>query len=611
MSNEPFFIESREWQADDLLPLIADNKPLFPELEAARANLAALRASPQAQVILALTEPLMAGIAAIPQPKYTAFRRFINDGDREEFEEPYFGRRARLSALAFRAFLGVDIAHPAVPGAGLPLKTLIEDYIWAICEETTWVLPAHEWVSVDLFSAETAFLLAQTVTLLGDQIGFEVAHRVYTEVDRRVFEPYLHTHRTMNWYMGHSNWNGVCNSSVASAFLLLERDPRRVAWALSLVMRGLQAFLDTAFESDGSSNEGVGYWHYGLINLVALSEMLRARSGGALDPLASPRLRQIAAYPPAMQLSGSVFAAFSDCDETTDFNFGIIQRLAERSGVAALRNLTAKPAKPGQDWRIQMMVRNLLWWDGAQPAAPAIADAVLSAPGVARLTGRTAAGTSYVAAIKAGHNEENHNQNDIASFVLHVDGENLLTDPGRGLYSRQYFGPNRYDNIFANSYGHSVPRIGGQLQAPGRQHRGELAEVKVKVEAKDEAKAATVEFARAYPVEALVRATRTLSVGDKGVVILTDAFEFTGKGELVEEAFVTWGEVVAHGPTAAIHSGKHTLRLVIEEPTGARFAVESLAEVCRVNHREGVLKRLTFIVPAAAEATARVKMEVE
>lgn len=599
MSNNPFFIESREWQAEDLLPLIATDRPLFPELEAARANVAALRASPQAQVILAQTEPLMAGIAAIPQPKYTAFRRFINDGDREEFEEPYFGRRARLSALAFRAFLGVD--------AGLPLKTLIEDYIWAICEETTWVLPAHEWVAVDLFSAETAFLLAQTVALLGDQIGFEVAHRVYTEVDRRVFEPYLHTHRTMNWYTGHSNWNGVCNSSVASAFLLLERDPRRVAWALSLVMRGLQAFLDTAFESDGSSNEGVGYWHYGLINLIALAEMLRARSGAALDPLASPRLRQIAAYPPAMQLSGSVFAAFSDCDETTDFNFGIIQRLAERSGVAALRNLTAKPAEPGIDWRIQMQIRNLLWWDGVQPDATAITDAVLSAPGIARLTGKTAAGVPYVAAIKAGHNEENHNQNDIASFVLHVDGENLLTDPGRGLYSRQYFGPNRYDNIFANSYGHSVPRIGGQLQAPGRQHRGELTEVEVEAEAK----AATVEFARAYPVEALAWAVRTLSVGDEGVVILTDAFEFTGKSELVEEAFVTWGEVVAHGPTAAIHCGKHTLRLAIEEPVGARFAVESLAEVCRANQREGVLKRLTFIVPPAAEATARVKMEVE
>ena len=250
-----------------------------------------------------------------------------------------------------------------------------------------------------------------------------------------------------------------------------------MAEALAIAFGGLQTFLDTAFESDGSSNEGVGYWHYGLINLIALAEMLRARSDGALDPLTSPRLRQIAGYPPVVQLSGPVFAAFSDCDEKEEFNFGIIQRLAERSGVAALRNLTAKPAEPGSDWRIQMLIRNLLWWDGHQPDTPVIADAVLTAPGIARLTGTTATGVPFVVAIKAGHNEENHNQNDIGSFVLHVEGENLLTDPGRGLYSRHYFGPDRYDNIFANSYGHSVPRIGGQLQAPGRQFCGELTAV--------------------------------------------------------------------------------------------------------------------------------------
>ena len=270
MSREPLFIESREWQADDLLPLIAKPNPLFPELDAARTNLAALRSSPQAQIILAQTEPLMADIASIPQPKYTAYRRFVKDGDREEYEAPYFTRRAKLSALVFRDFLGVE--------TGLPLKTLVEDYIWAICEETNWVLPAHEGRPIDLFSAETAFTLAQTVALLGDQLDAEVAHRIYAEVDRRVFEPYLHWHYSLGWYQGGNNWNGVCNSSVASAFLLLERDPRRVAEALAIAFSGLQTFLETAFESDGSSNEGVGYWNYGLINLIALAEMLRARS---------------------------------------------------------------------------------------------------------------------------------------------------------------------------------------------------------------------------------------------------------------------------------------------------------------------------------------------
>ena len=92
---------------------------------------------------------------------------------------------------------------------------------------------------------------------------------------------------------------------------------------------------------------------------------------------------------------------------------------------------------------------------------------------------------------------------------------------------------------------------------------------------------------------------------------MTDAFEFAGRRQQIEEAFVTWGEVVAHGPTASMHCGKHTLRMAIEEPVGARFAVESLEEACRTNHREGILKRLTFVVPAAARSQARVRMTVE
>ncbi len=95
---------------------------------------------------------------------------------------------------------------------------------------------------------------------------------------------------------------------------------------------------------------------------------------------------------------------------------------------------------------------------------------------------------------------------------MHVDGENLLTDPGRGVYSRAYFGPQRYENIFANSYGHSVPRIGGQPQLAGREFGGEL----LGVETTGEQKSVTVEFARAYPVEGLASLKRRLVLGAEG-----------------------------------------------------------------------------------------------
>jgi len=449
-------------------------------------------------------------------------------------------------------------------------------------------------------------VLAEALLLLGTTLDAEVRHRVRLEIERRIFDPYLRFHRSLQWFKGHNNWNGVCNSAVAATFLLLEPEPSRMARALELALAGLRVFLDSAFEEDGSSTEGVAYWHYGLINFVALAEMLRARSDGAIDLLDSDQMRRIAAYPARMQLSGACFASFSDCDETSRFNPGIVARLAERTGEQSLLNLLGHPAEPGGDWRLTMMLRNILWWDGRQPDAAEVGDAVLPAGGVARLVATTPAGARVVLAIKAGHNAENHNQNDIGSFILHVDGENLITDPGRGLYSRDYFGERRYENIFANSYGHGVPRVGGHLQGVGRQFCGELTNV----ETEGQIKRAQVEFARAYPVEWLASAVRQVTLEADGIAWLQDDVHFAGDGAEVEEALITWFDADADGATAIIRGQRHALRLTIEAPAGAHFALERLAEQSAANAKPGILKRLSFTMPAAAESQARVRMEI-
>ena len=80
----------------------------------------------------------------------------------------------------------------------------------------------------------------------------------------------------------------------------------------------------------------------------------------------------------------------------------------------------------------------------AEAAAAAVADAAaaeelaarLQAAGIARLVCRTADESPLVVAIKAGHNAENHNHNDIGSFILRVGHETYLSDPGPGHYDR-------------------------------------------------------------------------------------------------------------------------------------------------------------------------------
>ncbi|MFQ9797930.1 MAG: hypothetical protein ACLR23_02375 [Clostridia bacterium] len=86
------------------------------------------------------------------------------------------------------------------------------DGIWAILEETSWVIPAHntsldgakyqlpdayrgEIRYVDLFSAETGSLLAWVYHFLKDVLEEAVPHvivdRMQYELNRRILEPYL------------------------------------------------------------------------------------------------------------------------------------------------------------------------------------------------------------------------------------------------------------------------------------------------------------------------------------------------------------------------------------------------------------------------------------
>jgi hypothetical protein len=184
-----------------------------------------------------------------------------------------------------------------------------------------------------------------------------------------------------------------------------------------------------------------------------------------------------------------------------------------------------------------MALRDLLWWDGDRREAAPVADTTLPASGIARLTGSTADGSPLVVVVKAGHNAENHNHNDVGSFILRAGNETLLADPGPGHYDRDYFGDRRYENIFANSYGHSVPRIGGRLQGTGRDFAGSL--LAVEGDAATGRKTATIEFARAYPIATLTSIRRSLIIAtsgdERGTVWLRDTFHFADRGSEVEE----------------------------------------------------------------------------
>lgn len=584
-----------------------------------------LRQSPTTPIVLNTLRQVVPDLTTIEPLTYTKYREFEHTGSRPGYQNPYYRRRAQLTRALLEFIMGDE-----------SMRNYIHDFAWSLCEETSWVVPAHEeqgpdyWDieppierteplgahtsltrepdNIDLFAAETGAALAETVYLVGDDLAPEVRQRIIQEIDRHIFKPYLAYARDHWWFKGALNWNGVCNGSIALAFLYLEHDIQTKAEALALALEGFAAYIATGFEADGGSIEGVGYWNYGLMYYTIVAERLREITRGELDLLAQPRLKAIAAYPPGMALvAPDRFINFGDALERQPIAVGIANRIAERTGVEQLKALfTPLDTFIGEHAgaKLPVTLRHAVWWDHTQPQ-PAYepGDFYLPDVGVVKFVGTTANGQNMVVAAKSGHNDGHHSHTDVAQFLINVDGESLLPDAGRGLYSKAYFRRERYDNIFNNSYSHNVPRIDGQLQAAGPEFGGSQQYYgTITAHGADEnTKYVTIAFEKAYAIPDLIGATRTLEFDtSSGVVTLTDIFAFPGQARSIEEAFCTWFPVEATAHGAIIKGEQNQLELTVLEPGGVTVTTEALDEACRANQFDETLNRIAIVLPAGA-----------
>jgi len=584
-----------------------------------------IRTSPGTPVMLAAIRRAVPKLGNYPHTTYSLYREFELTGYRGTYQSVYFSRRSQLTRAVLEMIMG-DTSH----------RDLIHDLLWSICEETSWVLPAHEeqgpdfwdlhpsprqhlWGahtaltrepdSIDLFAAETGASLAETIYLLEDQLAPEVCQRVRQEVKRHIFKPYLAYGRQHWWFKGELNWNGVCNGAIGLAFMRLEKDPQTLAEALEMVLEGFEAYIAHGFEPDGGSIEGPGYWNYGLMYYVTLAELLRDRTAGEIDLLAIPRMKDIAQYPLLTALSKGVYVNFGDAKESLALEPGIVTRIADRTDTPALKGLLISPEKLEgagiSSAKLAIILRDAAWWDGSYPDFPTAAHEDMFFPdcAIAKFTGSAANDQPVILVAKAGHNDGHHSHTDIGHFNLHVAGESLLCDPGQGLYSREYFREQRYENFFNNSLSHSVPRIGDHLQMPGPEFGGSKKyHGKIIEHAKtDGGKFVAIDLHPAYDIPSMKLAHRRLTFTKAGgEVLLDDQFAFLGEALSIEEAFITWFPVQVSGNIAEIQGTRAVLKLEIIEPAGAQFSAEDMSKICRINQREGQLTRLAVELPPAS-----------
>ena len=453
----------------------------------------------------------------IPSLSYASRMRYYDDGDRSEFERPYFRRRTCVSALGLMALI--------YPENERYLKEL-QELIWAICEEYSWVLPAHcgndledSLTRIDLFSAETGFTLAEICYMLEDRLDKLILDRVRAEVEKRIL--YNYENGNFWWETTTNNWSAVCAGNVGGALMYLF--PKEFKRLMPRLVDTMLCLLD-GFPEDGTCLEGFSYWHYGFGNYVWFADLLKQFTDGEIDLMKKEKVEQISGYAQRTFLCGNTTVSFSDGSRTGSVNKMMQNYLADifPDSVHPLpAEITSYP-RGNVMW--QNFFRNVYYMDLMQePQELQKTDIDLQDAGQVIINRE-----NYSLAVKAGDNEEPHNHNDIGNFIVATKEGQIFCDLGAGRYTRQYFDPETRYTIFCNgSQSHNVPIINGTYQKEGKNYAGTIFHEGGKI---------TVEMAGAYEAGTIEKLTREFIYNENSFQ-LTD--KFTPGYESLIERFVT------------------------------------------------------------------------
>ncbi|KRA46172.1 hypothetical protein ASD80_18090 [Devosia sp. Root635] len=552
--------------------MVLDSAPAFTPFPRG-ADAAAVRSrvgdAAMGQLLAAAEADIAEPIPALPAELYLEFQR---NGRREGYEDAQRKRRNMLYRLTLAEWLD---------GRGR-FTAAVENIAFARLEETNWAWPAHargldfpDRPTVDLAAAMTGLDLAELDYLLGDTLSPSLRARLRSETDRRTISPFIE--RNDHWWLHTTparqvnNWTAVCVAGVVGAACYFETDLDRLAEIITRGLHSLADYLET-FDSQGGSSEGPDYWSYGFGNFVVLAHLLAARTGGAIDLLDNSQVRDIAQFPVRTVLTQGLWASFSDSDSNPNFHPGLLSHLADRLGLPALTELGMK-----NDFTVDHF--NQFVWPLRQFAWP-LPDKGVAFGGTAHdwygdmawMISRLdpADPDSLRLAVKGGHNDEMHNQNDVGSLIVVNKGRIVLTDPGRGRYSKAYFGPDRYQNIMASSRGHSVPVVNGHEQDEGVERAASLVEHSHGAE-RD---VLTIDMAAAYPAAAGLSQLRREVALDRqapgGRITLSDDFAFANGGGDFQSVLVTPLGVEIRADEVRIGDGEGGVRVRFDP---ARVAV--------------------------------------
>ncbi|NLM26230.1 MAG: heparinase [Firmicutes bacterium] len=473
----------------------------------------------------------------------THYMDYIRVGNRTRFEKLYFKRRQILATL---------VLAECVEAQGRFIDDLING-IWLICEESTWVLPAHNNHQalpnindeiIDLFQAETGALLAWSDYLLKSVLDQEsplISQRIQDELQRRIIEPYLKN--DYNWSRLANNWNTWINSNCLTVFLLTEMNHEQKLAGIEKILNSIDFFL-AKYPADGGCDEGPFYWGRAAGSLFDLLEQLYLATAGNYSIYDRPIIKNIARYIYQVNIVDDYFVNFADSSGKIAIDAPVVYMFGKRIDDLCLCSLGARELqRQGIEGlmgaEILSLFRVLLGLFNYQEMitfakenpryyAP---DVWLDRIQVMAAREMANSNQGFYLAAKGGYNQESHNHNDVGNFILYYNGEPVIIDVGVGEYTAKTFSEQRYDIWTMQSAYHNLPTISEIQQQAGSNYRAQKVSYSVN---KQEVNFA-LDISSAYPKAANIhywQRSYALKRTEQASLLITDQFKLNQAQEI-------------------------------------------------------------------------------
>ena len=459
-------------------------------------------------------------IGEIETTKFSKFRLFHDTGDRNLYQEVFFRRQHRMYAMILMCLIYPENQE---------YLELLQDTIWEVCDQYVWALPAHignievnDNCELDLDATTMAMALAMAKVMLGERLHPLIRSRIDCEIERRVIKPFME--KRWHWEYRQNNWTSVCAGATGCTIMLNRPD------IFPMVADRLNAdMLDyiSSYKDDGVCVEGPGYWNYGFGYFIEYAEMQKIFTNGKCDLLKDEKIKKISTFLQKLFLDKGVIVNYGDCGAgitvPAGFMYGLKHLYPDDVQLPPADKLTVEvhyfPA----------CIRAFTKYDSSFVSENISENAEYYMENCGWFVKRT---PKYGIGARGGCNGESHNHNDVGSFILSVDNEQLLIDMGTRPYTRQYFeNETRYTYLETSSRGHNVPIINGKYEA-------NIPEAYPTTSFENGV--FSVDFRVAYDIPELKKLVRNYSFGESCVTVC-DNFEIEGECTFTER-FVSYVE---------------------------------------------------------------------